>query len=179
MTFEFDSRSWDYGIVALSFDFVAVFKFTKDNYTKYLRKKFIMYGYNNQQYGYQTPYQNNQYGYQNNYQQPPQPQQIHQEVLYGKYVDSIDVVKASNVDMSGNITWYPKSDKSEVYCKGLNPNTGSSYILTYKLVQTETPQQNKQSTIDDTLNSLKDEILELKNLVLESITAPSKGGDKK
>lgn len=141
-----------------------------------------MYGYNNQQYGYQNPYMNNQYGYQTQYQQTIQPQQqIQQEVLNGKYVDSIDVVKASNVDMSGNLTWYPKSDKSEVYCKGLNPNTGSSYILTYKLVETEEPKSTiYTSQIDSTLLSLKNEIAELKNLVLESLTSPSsKGGEKK
>lgn len=141
-----------------------------------------MYGYG-QQYGYQNnPYNNNQYGYQNNYQQPSSQQPIiQQEILLGKYVDSIDVVKASNVDMTGNLTWYPKSDKSEVYCKGLNPNTGSSYILTYKLVQTEEPKSVIQNnSVDDAINSLRDEIVELKNIVLDTLTTPSpKGGDKK
>lgn len=146
---------------------------TKDNYT-ITNGSYFMYGYNQPQYGYQNPYMNNQY---TTYQQPvaqvQQAQQTQQDVLLGKYVDSIDVVKASNVDMTGNIVWYPKSDKTEVFCKGLNPNTGASYILTYKLVQNE-----PTGSIEQLLSSLQAEVAELKNIVLESVTAPSKGGDK-
>ena len=49
-----------------------------------------------------------------------QPQQA--TYLNGEVVDGIDVVKAKNVDMSGHISFYPKSDMTEIYTKQLQPD---------------------------------------------------------
>lgn len=127
-----------------------------------------------------NPYLNNNYNYLNGYQQMQNMQQIQpnmqNEILNGKYVDSIDVVKAQNVDMSGNVTWYPRSDRNEVYCKGLNPNTGASYILTYKLVENNDIQEVDQIDNNKLCNmiiGLQNDMNELKNIVLDNITSPS------
>ena len=110
-----------------------------------------------------SPYQDRLNQLQAQYNQ--MPQQIQPSVLNGEIVDSIDVVKAKNVDMSGNVTFYPKADMSEIYTKQLMAD-GTSRIVTYKAIQ---PEENKitdnQQYVDiQTLNSmlgqLKAEILQ-------------------
>ena len=68
--------------------------------------------------------------------------------LNGEVVDSIDVVKAKNVDMSGNVTFYPKADLSEIYTKQLQLD-GTSRIVTYRAVQPETAAQNDRKSDSD------------------------------
>ena len=120
-------------------------------------------------YGYQNPYQQMQYQppmqdrlaqLQNQYQQAvpqyapvqqPQQQMLH---LNGQVVDSLDVVKAKDVDLSGAVTYYPKADLSEIYTKQLMAD-GTSRIVTYKAVPQETPQaQAPQTVTTDTLNTM-------------------------
>lgn len=121
-------------------------------------------------YNYQLGYNGyngyNQFGYNN--PAPTIPDQQFQ------YVDNIDVVRATNARLDGQPTFFAKTDKSEVYCKGLNPQTGASYISTYKLVDCTKPVENDVSS---TLTQIQSEITELKNMILEFTTAPSKGGD--
>ena len=68
--------------------------------------------------------------------------------LNGEVVDSIDVVKAKNVDMSGNVTFYPKADLSEIYTKQLQLD-GTSRIVTYRAVQPETTAQKDRKSDSD------------------------------
>lgn len=68
--------------------------------------------------------------------------------LNGEVVDSIDVVKAKNVDMSGNVTFYPKADLSEIYTKQLQMD-GTSRIVTYRAVQPETSAQKDRRADSD------------------------------
>ena len=68
--------------------------------------------------------------------------------LNGEVVDSIDVVKAKNVDMSGNVTFYPKADLSEIYTKQLQLD-GTSRIVTYRAVQPETAAQKDRKSDSD------------------------------
>lgn len=95
--------------------------------------------------------------------------------LNGEVVDSIDVVKAKNVDMSGNVTFYPKSDMTEIYTKQLQAD-GTSRIVTYRAIQPESESQKeqKQASVDmNTINGmfgqlrmdLLNEISDLKDLV--------------
>lgn len=51
--------------------------------------------------------------------------------LNGKIVDSIEVVKATDITMDGNYHYFPKADGTEVYAKRWLPN-GTTEILTYK-----------------------------------------------
>ena len=93
--------------------------------------------------------------------------------LSGEVVDSIDVVKAKNVDMSGNVTFYPKADLSEIYTKQLQMD-GTSRIVTYRAVQPESSAQrekNQERNVDaagrfgQLKNDLLQEISDLKDMV--------------
>lgn len=125
--------------------------------------------YNQQMYNPMAPYQDRLAQLQAQYnQQPPYSQMVHQSQtvgLNGEVVDSIDVVKAKNVDMSGNVTFYPKSDMTEIYTKQLQAD-GTSRIVTYRAVQPEEskPEQAQQyvdiQTLNAMLGQLKAEILQ-------------------
>ena len=54
----------------------------------------------------------------------------------GKVVDSIDIVKATDIPMDGNSYYFPKADGTEVYCKQWLQN-GTTRILTFKPVLDE------------------------------------------
>ena len=116
-------------------------------------------------YNPMAPYQERLSQMQAQYSQQPMVQQNQMMGLNGEIVDSIDVVKAKNVDMSGQPTFYPKSDLSEVYVKRLMAD-GTSQIVTYKAVHPEEskPEQVKQyvdiQTLNTMLGQLKAEILQ-------------------
>lgn len=96
-----------------------------------------------------------------------QAQQNQTMGLNGEIVDSIDVVKAKNVDMSGQPTFYPKSDLSEVYVKRLMAD-GTSQIVTYKAVQPEEskPVETKSYVDVQTLNAM---LRQLKSEILQNV----------
>ena len=74
--------------------------------------------------------------YQQSLQQPLVPTQMsgaNQMSALGKMVDSIDVVKATDIPMDGNAYYFPKADGTEVYCKQWLQN-GTTRILTFKPV---------------------------------------------
>ena len=118
-------------------------------------------------YNPMAPYQERLNQMQAQYNQQLMVQQNQAIGLNGEIVDSIDVVKAKNVDMSGQPTFYPKSDLSEVYVKRLMAD-GTSQIVTYKAVQ---PEENKseqaQQNVDiQTLNAM---LGQLKAEILQSV----------
>lgn len=49
----------------------------------------------------------------------------------GKIVDSVDIVKATDIPMDGNMYYFPKADGSEVYGKRWLQN-GTTQILAFK-----------------------------------------------
>ena len=118
-----------------------------------------------QMYNPMAPYQERLNQMQAQYNQQPMVQQNQVMSLNGEIVDSIDVVKAKNVDMSGQPTFYPKSDLSEVYVKRLMAD-GTSQIVTYKAVQPEEikPVEAKSyvdvQTLNEMLEQMKSEILQ-------------------
>jgi hypothetical protein len=161
---------------------------------------FQNYGYGSNQYGYPQqptmPYQDrfsqlqNQYNQSIPYGQPMTQQQT--VTLNGQMVGSLDEVKAKDVDLSGNPTWYPKVDGTEVYRKQLQPD-GTSKILTYTLSQEGMQEQSKQIVDANMINSLfvqlkqdiMTEISGIKDLVETSISLPGepsktqRGGSQK
>ena len=79
--------------------------------------------------------------YQQSLQQPIVPTQTpvsNQISALGKMVDSIDVVKATDIPMDGNSYYFPKADGTEVYCKQWLQN-GTTRILTFKPVSEDNP----------------------------------------
>ena len=122
------------------------------------------------QYNPLTPYQDRLNQMQNQFAQPQQFNSVPQTqtpVLNGEVVDGIDVVKAKNVDMSGNVTFYPKADLSEIYTKQLQSD-GTSRIITYRAVQPEKMQEATQQAISiDMLNGM---LTQLKQDLLREIS---------
>ena len=117
----------------------------------------------------QQQFNQSQYG-----QQMP----VQQIGLSGEVVDSIDVVKAKNVDMSGNVTFYPKADLSEIFTKQLMPD-GTSRIVTYKAIPSDKPQDQVQQpvisleTLDAMFAQLKQDLLQEIAQIKEAIPQSS------
>ena len=102
--------------------------------------------------------------YQQSLQQPMLPTQMsgtNQMSALGKMVDSIDVVKATDIPMDGNAYYFPKADGTEVYCKQWLQN-GTTRILTFK------------PDFEDNPNNLSSDTEKLKiedfNTILEGIS---------
>lgn len=116
---------------------------------------------------YQTPTQNpymermaQLQQYQQSLQQPIVPTQTpvsNQMSALGKMVDSIDVVKATDIPMDGNAYYFPKADGTEVYCKQWLQN-GTTRILTFKPV------------FDDNTNNLSSDNEKLKISLSDDVT---------
>lgn len=69
-----------------------------------------------------------------------QPQMQNQFATLGKMVDSIDIVKATDIPMDGNAYYFPKADGSEVYMKRWLSN-GTTETTVYKpILDTENTQ---------------------------------------
>ena len=131
----------------------------------YMNPYFQNNPYQQPMYNPMAPYQERLNQMQAQYNQQPMVQQNQAMSLNGEIVDSIDVVKAKNVDMSGQPTFYPKSDLSEVYVKRLMAD-GTSQIVTYKAVQpeesktVETKSYVDVQTLNAMLGQMKSEILQ-------------------
>lgn len=123
--------------------------------------------YQQPMYNPMAPYQDRLAQLQAQYNQQPMAQQNQTMGLNGEIVDSIDVVKAKNVDMSGQPTFYPKSDLSEVYVKRLMAD-GTSQIVTYKAVHPEEskPVEAKSYVDVQTLNAM---LGQMKSEILQSV----------
>lgn len=130
--------------------------------------------YFNQQYYQQqyNPYMQrmeNLQQYQQAIQQPMYQQQIpvsnQQFTPLGKIVESVDMVKATDIPMDGNMYYFPKADGSEIYSKAWMPN-GQTRILTFKPVLDDNP--NTLSQNEEKLN------LEVLVQVLEGIQSDIK-----
>lgn len=88
---------------------------------------------------YQQPYMQNPYMQRmenlQQFQQAIQPQAQMQSANnftpLGKIVDSVDIVKATDIPMDGNMYYFPKADGSMVFGKQWLAN-GQTRILTFK-----------------------------------------------
>ena len=99
--------------------------------------------------------------YQQSLQQPMLPTQMsgtNQMSALGKMVDSIDVVKATDIPMDGNTYYFPKADGTEVYCKQWLQN-GTTRILTFKPVFEDNP-NNLSSDTEKLKIGLSDDVTE-------------------
>ena len=120
---------------------------------------------NNYQMPMQNPYMDRMaqlQQYQQSLQQPIVPTQTpvsNQISALGKMVDSIDVVKATDIPMDGNTYYFPKADGTEVYCKQWLQN-GTTRILTFKPVFEDNP-DNVSSDTEKLKISLSDEVTDV------------------
>lgn len=91
-------------------------------------------------------------------QQMPQFPPIQNNTLNGKIVDSIDLVRVTEVPIGGYGV-FPKADFSEVYIKAWNPN-GTTSIYCFK----PCAQQEQPQVTADVYNKILMEIEQLKTL---------------
>ena len=124
--------------------------------------------------------------YQQSLQQPMTPTQMsgaNQMSALGKMVDSIDVVKATDIPMDGNAYYFPKADGTEVYCKQWLQN-GTTRILTFKPVFEDNPNNLSSDTEKlkfEGFESVLTDISENVDSILEKIneiTTPQKTNAK-
>ena len=76
---------------------------------------------------------------------------------FGKMVESIDIVKVTDIPMDGNMYYFPQADGQAIYGKKFLPN-GQTQILAYKPI------------LDDDPNTLSNDDEKLKFDLLERVT---------
>ena len=116
---------------------------------------------------YQQPYMQNPYMQRmenlQQFQQAIQPQIPQQQFTpLGKIVDSVDIVKATDIPMDGNMYYFPKADGSEIFGKQWLAN-GQTRILTFK------------ASLDEEGNNLSSEEEKLKFALSDEFTDAFKG----
>ena len=127
--------------------------------------------------------------YQQSLQQPMSPSQIpgtnQQMNVIGKIVDSIDVVKATDVPMDGNIYYFPKADGTEIFGKQLLSN-GQTRILTFKPfvgddanIQTQNEEKVKIDLSDDVTKAFMDRFDNIESKIEEIISKSKTTRQKK
>lgn len=79
------------------------------------------------------------YQFQQNLQQP------NQFVPMGKIVESIDIVKTTDIPMDGNVYYFPKADGTEIYAKQWMAN-GQTRILSFKPISNNGVNENTPNT---------------------------------
>lgn len=95
------------------------------------------------------------------------------QILNGKLVDSIDVVKATEASLDGSTGYYPLTDESAIITKKLLSN-GTSKMTIYKPVEEENAPKIQYATMEDLkksidkidlseIDDLKDEIKNIKS----------------
>lgn len=90
--------------------------------------------------------------------QQPQMPVANQFTPLGKMVDSVEVVKATDIPMDGNIYYFPKADGSIIYGKQWLSN-GTTKLLSFKAVSeedVESPASNIESLKTAITNELTD-----------------------
>lgn len=139
---------------------------------------FNNYGYNPyypQQQRFQNVDQSNQQPMMTAYQPPIQ--MTKPTTLLGKAVESIDVVKATDIPLDGSISYFPLTDGSAIVSKQLQ-NDGTSKIIVYKPTKEDKKETIQFATLDDLqeaigeidlsdIQDLKDEIKEIKKQLKE------------
>lgn len=137
----------------------------------------------NDMYNSYNPYLHSRY--QQQMQQPiDQPQYIQPSFtkpsgLQGKQVDSLEVVKATDVPFDGSISYFPITDGSAIITKQLQTD-GTSKIVVFKPVD-EQQSEIKYLTSEDLEKALKglnlDEIDDIKDEIKDIKKQLKKKGD--
>ena len=91
--------------------------------------------------------------------QPIQP--IQNIGLQGKSVDSIDVVKAMDINLDGSISYFPLTDGSAIVTKQLQMD-GTSKTVVYEPVKEENKEQPKADINEELMNKIKQDNSSLK-----------------
>ena len=133
----------------------------------------------NQFYQPQQPYMANPYMQRienlQQFQQAIQPQAQMQSTNnftpLGKIVDSVDIVKATDIPMDGSMYYFPKADGSEIFGKQWLAN-GQTRILTFKAIldgEGNNLSSEEQKLQFSALNELTDTFQGMFDAVIERI----------
>ena len=142
----------------------------------YMNPGYYMYGANGVNNNMQQPAQRYQPPME---QQYIQPQPIYKQPigLQGKTVDSIDVVKATDIPLDGSTCYFPLIDGSAIVTKKLQTD-GTSKTVLYKPVDNGDEKGIQYATLSDIdkainnidlsdLEDIKDDIKDLKQSIKE------------
>ena len=110
------------------------------NYFQTQAPSFNGYSQSMQQYA-PNPYMERM-AYLQQFQQALQTQP--QQMISGKVVESIDMVRATDIPMNGEMFYFPKADGTEVYAKRWLAN-GTTEVITYKPVLEAQDEQTTNS----------------------------------
>ncbi len=94
--------------------------------------------YQQPQYQQPNPYMQRMEQLQQFQQTLQAPVQNQQMPTIGKIVESIDIVKVTDIPMDGNMYYFPKADGTEIYTKQFGMD-GKTRILTFKPVLEDEP----------------------------------------
>lgn len=89
--------------------------------------------------------------------------------ISGKIVDSIEVVKATDIPVDGSNHYFPKADNSEIYTKRWLPN-GTTEVMVFRKVDENIPEEPK---VD--LAALETNIIEHLEMIDERIDRLQRG----
>lgn len=87
-----------------------------------------------------------------------QPTVTSQVPALGKVVESMDIVKVTDIPMDGNVYYFPKADGEEIYTKQFLPN-GQTRILTFKPFLDAEPNNSADNDLKSQI-ALSDELTE-------------------
>ena len=113
------------------------------------------------------------------FQQALNPAPQNQYMSIGKVVESMDIVKVTDIPMDGNTYYFPKADGTEIYSKQFMPN-GQTRILTFKPVLEGEPNNlplDEEKLKFDTFNAILEGIQEdIKTLTdkVDKISKPTR-----
>lgn len=109
----------------------------------------------------------------------PQAQMQNQFATFGKIVESMDIVKVTDIPMDGNMYYFPKADGTEIYAKQFMSN-GQTHILTFKpLLEDDTNNSSSEDiktqfgAFGEVLEGIQNDLKVLTDKV-DKISAPAK-----
>lgn len=129
------------------------------------------------------------------FQQAINPQPVMQQQMptqtynpFGKIVESMDVVKVTDIPMDGNMYYFPQADGQAIYGKKFLPN-GQTQILAFKPILEESPNtlsseveksnldllEQLTKAFDDKFSSINDKIDKIEKILKGS--SKKKEGD--
>lgn len=110
----------------------------------------------------------------------PMPMQIQNQFpALGKIVESVDIVKVTDIPMDGNMYYFPKADGTEIYGKQFGMD-GKTRILTFKPLLEDNPSNSPSEqekinfgAINDVLGAIQEDLKALTDKV-DRISKPEK-----
>lgn len=90
------------------------------------------------------------------YQQTMSPTQMSGANAFttlGKMVENVEIVKATDIPMDGNMYYFPKADGTEIYGKQWL-NNGQTRILTFKPLLDDNPNENMQNVNNEKFDTI-------------------------